>query len=64
MRLIDGILSRGNMLETLKDVNQNKGEAGVDKIPVCSELSVITNGTCNTKQDPPQTGRSIVILSQ
>ncbi len=34
MRLIDEILSRSNMLEALKAVKQNKGAAGIDKIPV------------------------------
>ncbi len=34
MRLIDEILSRRNMLEALKAVKQNKGAAGIDKIPV------------------------------
>ncbi len=34
MRLIDAILSRGNMLEALKAVKRNKGAAGIDKIPV------------------------------
>ena len=34
MGLIDEILSRGNMLEALKAVKQNKGAAGIDKITV------------------------------